>query len=103
MDPIEISPASKRFAELLRSASSAYPEYAVWAAVLESPLSEKARTEIESLLSEAFEAGLESLSGDKVASIMSRLAEILERERRELVAERQEAETLLNRYFSNLA
>lgn len=103
MDPIEISPVSKRFAELLRSASSTYPEYAVWAAVLESPLSEKARTEIESLLSEAFESGLESLSESKVASIMSRLAEILERERQELVAERQEAETLLNRYFSNLA
>lgn len=94
-----IPPASKRFAEHLRSASSAFPEYAVWAAVIESPLSDKARAEIESVLTEALSDGVGTLTGDKMASVMSRLAEILERERQETIAERREAEESIDSFF----
>ena len=100
MTDVQIPPASQKFAELLRSASSTFPEYAVWAAVIESPLSEKARSEIETLLSEALSDGAETLTGEKMASIMSRLAEILERERQEAVVERRDAEASLESFFS---
>lgn len=100
MPDTQIPPASRKFAELLRSASLAFPEYAVWAAVIESPLSEKARSEIEAVLSEALSEGSETLTGDKMANIMSRLAEILERERQEAIAERRDAETSLDSFFS---
>jgi hypothetical protein len=103
MDILPVPTASQKFAELLRSAASSCPEYAVWAAILESPLSDGARSEIESLLSEAFEEGMESLTGDRMAGIMSRLAEILERERQELVADRRDAESLLLRFFATSA
>ena len=91
--------ASRRFAEHLRSASSTFPEYSVWAAVLESPLSDKARADIEAVLSDALSQGVESLTGDKMASIMARLAEILERERQEMIAERRQAEESLDSFF----
>lgn len=100
MTDTQIPPASQKFAELLRSASSTFPEYAVWAAVIESPLSEKARTEIEAVLSEALTEGVDTLTGDKMANIMSRLAEILERERQEAIAERRDAEASLDSFFS---
>lgn len=100
MTDTQIPPASQKFAELLHSASSTFPEYAVWAAVIESPLSEKARTEIEAVLSEALTEGVDTLTGDKMANIMSRLAEILERERQEAIAERRDAEASLDSFFS---
>lgn len=99
MNPISIPPASKKFAELLRSASSSYPEYAVWAVLLESPLSPEVRSEIEAVLSEAVEGGLQNLSGAKMASIMERLAEILAKEREEAVVEKREAESFLAAFF----
>lgn len=100
MTDTQIPPASKKFAELLRSASSAFPEYAVWAAVIESPLSEKARGEIEAVLSEALSEGAETLTGDRMSAIMARLVEILERERQEAIAERRDAEASLDSFFS---
>lgn len=100
MSDVQIPPASRRFAELLRSASSTFPEYAVWAAVIESPLSDKARLEIEDVLSEALSEGADALTGDKMTDIMTRLAEILERERQEAVAERRDAEASLESFFS---
>lgn len=99
MTDTQISPASQKFAELLRSASLAFPEYAVWAAVIESPLSDKARGEIEAVLSEALSEGAETLTGDKMATIMAKLAEILERERQEAVAEKRDAEASLESFF----
>lgn len=99
MDTVPVPPASKKFAELLRSAASTFPEYAVWAAVIESPLSEKARAEIESVLSEALSQGAESLTGERMAGIMAKLAEILERERTESAIEKRDAETFLETFF----
>lgn len=91
--------SSRLFVEHLRSASSANPEFAVWAAVLESPLSETARAEIEAVISEALVDGLEALTGDKFANLMKRLAEILERERAEAVIEKRDAQSALESFF----
>lgn len=100
MSNTQIPPASQRFAEILRSASSTFPEYAVWAAVIESPLSDKARAEIEAVLSEALSEGAAALTGDKMANVMSRLVEILERERQESIVEKRDAEASLESFFS---
>lgn len=94
-----LPPASRAFVEHLRKASSSNPEYAVWAAVLESPLSDSARLEIEAVLANAVSEGLETLNGGKMASIMERLAEILERERAESAKERSDAQSALESFF----
>lgn len=94
-----LPPASKAFVEHLRKAASSNPEYAVWATVLESPLSDAARMEIETLLSGAISDGMEALKGKKMANVMERLAEILERERIEAATERKDAQSALESFF----